>query len=226
MNRVFYKIIAALLMLTLVSCAASDEISDQYGDSVSNADVFINIPCLRQYGGYTCGTTCIQMVMNYLYPYEADINLASYEEELGTDEVNGTSPERIVSFLESEGAQVSAEENRSNEWLISTLDRRHPVIMCVQAWSADGTYNTSDKSREDTYLSEGHWIICVGYRRSDAGVRFYFNDPACVGHCYMDGSELDERWIDMSGDGKIYSRYGIEVSEDTVYDINGAFHLD
>ena len=28
-----------------------------------DADVFIDIPNLRQYGGYTCGTTCVQMVM-------------------------------------------------------------------------------------------------------------------------------------------------------------------
>ena len=34
-----------------------------YSGQTQDADVFIDIPNLRQYGGYTCGTTCVQMVM-------------------------------------------------------------------------------------------------------------------------------------------------------------------
>ena len=64
-----------------------------------DADVLIDIPNLRQYGGYTCGTTCVQMLMNWLEPYQADLNLTAYEEALGTTEETGTSPDAILAFL-------------------------------------------------------------------------------------------------------------------------------
>ena len=55
-----------------------------YDGSLADADVYIEIPALRQYGGYTCGATCVQMLMNWLDPYNADLNLTRYEELLGT----------------------------------------------------------------------------------------------------------------------------------------------
>ena len=53
-----------------------------YAGRTQDADVLIDIPNLRQYGGYTCGTTCVQMLMNWLEPYQADLNLTAYEEAL------------------------------------------------------------------------------------------------------------------------------------------------
>lgn len=100
--------------------------------------------------------------------------------------------------------------------------------MCIQAWSSaeEGSYNVDDPSNQNTYLTEGHWVICVGYKETSDGYLFYFNDPACVGYCVLDGKELNRRWIDMDIEGKVYDHYGIEIEASTDYDPYGAYHLD
>ena len=98
--------------------------------------------------------------------------------------------------------------------------------MCIQAWSASGDYNTTDPSKTETYLAEGHWVICVGYRKTAGECAFYFNDPACVGHCVMREEELNARWIDMDANGAVYDHYGIQIAGKTEYKSDGAFRLE
>ena len=220
----------AILAGILAACVllGSALAENVYDGSVRDADVLIEIPALRQYGGYTCGTTCVQMLMNWLFPYEADLNLATYEELLGTDEEAGTPPESILKYLHESGVRADAAAGRSIDDLCAALDRGNPMLICLQAWSSadDGGYNTTDPSDAETYLAEGHWVICVGYRRENGERTLYFNDPACVGHCLMDAAELDERWIDMDFAGTVYDHYGIEIAGDTAYQSDGAFHMD
>ena len=221
---------AGAVCLLFSACAekAAEQPSVQapYAGQTTDADVFIDLPNLRQYGGYTCGTTCVQMVMNWLDPYQADLNLATYEEELGTSEDAGTPPGSITSFFEANGVAYTAKENRTTQELISALEAGHPVLLCLQAWAADG-YNTQNPDDADTYLAEGHWVICVGYQKQEQENLFYFNDPACVGYCMMNEKDLDNRWIDMDAEGNIYDHYGIEIDTDgTSYNPNGVFYLD
>ena len=227
MRKAAKKIFVVLLLLALSLCGAA-QAQSPYDGSVADADVFISIPALRQYGGYTCGTTCVQMLMNWLFPYEGDLNLAAYEEALGTTEDAGTPPESIVRFLAESGVAAREKENSTVDELAAALDAGRPTLMCIQAWSSaeDGSYNTAAPSDSETYLTEGHWVICVGYQQTENGRRFFFNDPACVGHCLLDEAELDARWIDMDGAGRVYDHYGIEISGASAYDSNGAFHLD
>lgn len=227
MRKAAKKIFVVLLLLALSLCGAA-QAQSPYDGSVADADVFISIPALRQYGGYTCGTTCVQMLMNWLFPYEGDLNLAAYEEALGTTEDAGTPPESIVRFLAESGVAAREKENSTVDELTAALDAGRPTLMCIQAWSSaeDGSYNTAAPSDSETYLTEGHWVICVGYQQTENGRRFFFNDPACVGHCLLDEAELDARWIDMDGAGRVYDHYGIEISGASAYDSNGAFHLD
>lgn len=42
----------------------SKAVEPPYVETVEDADIFIDMPNLRQYGGYTCGTTCTQMIVN------------------------------------------------------------------------------------------------------------------------------------------------------------------
>lgn len=222
-----YGAFAALLLAALVFCGAA-QAQSLYDGTVAEADVLIEIPALRQYGGYTCGTTCVQMLMNWIFPYQGDLNLAAYEEALGTTEEAGTPPESIVRFLKESGVAAAEKEHRTIEELAAALDAGRPTLMCIQAWSSadDGSYNTDDPSDAETYLAEGHWVICAGYQRLESGYRFFFNDPACVGHCLLDEAELDARWIDMDGEGRIYDHYGIEITGAAGYDPDGAFHLE
>ena len=101
-------------------------------------------------------------------------------------------------------------------------------MMALQAWSfADGgSYNVDDPANADTYLAEGHWVICVGYCDDPVEPYFIFNDPACVGHTLLYADELDERWVDMDGEGVVYDRFGIEITQEAKFDADGLFHMD
>ena len=52
------------LCLCALPCAGKGEADASpqslYAGRTQDADVLIDIPNLRQYGGYTCGTTCVQ----------------------------------------------------------------------------------------------------------------------------------------------------------------------
>ena len=184
-----------------------------YDGSLADADVYIEIPALRQYGGYTCGATCVQMLMNWLDPYAADLNLTRYEELLGTTPEKGTPPGSIMGYLAENDVAFAASEHWSLENLSAALDAGHPVMMALQAWPSadDGGYNVDDPANADTYLVEGHWVICVGY---------------CVGHTLLYADELAERWIDMDGDGAVYDHFGIEITQRSKFSADGLFHMD
>lgn len=209
------------------SCGQSS-VQPPYDGQTQDADVFIDMPNLAPYGGYTCGDHLRADGDELAGPYQADWNLAAYEEELGTNEEAGTPPGSIVSFFEENSVTVTAKENRTTPELASALYQGHPVLLCIQAWAAaeDG-YNTQNSDDADTYLAEGHWVICVGYQKQESGYVFYFNDPACVGYCMMSEQDLNNRWIDMDTEGNVYDHYGIEITADgTSYNPDGVFYLE
>lgn len=183
--------------------------SSPYAAFLSDADVLIDVPALRQYGDYTCGATCVQMLMNWLYPYEADLNLTAYEELLGTTPENGTSPDAILRYFEESGVEFAALHSLTLDDLRQKLDAGHPVLLPLQAWSSaeDGSYQLDDPSDSETYLAEGHWVICVG-------------------HDLIDADEFDRRWIDRDGAGTVYDHFGIEILQSTDYDPNGLFYME
>ena len=202
--------------------------SDLYAGFLTEAGRWIDIPALRQYGDYTCGATCVQMLMNWLSPYDADLNLTQYEELLGTTPETGTSPSAVLSFLEENDVEFAASQALTLSGLQEMLAAGHPVMMPLQAWSSaeDGSYNLDDPSQSETYLAEGHWVLCVGYGENADGLYFLFNDPACVGHTMVYADELDSRWIDMDGEGTVYDHFGIEILQKTEYDGSGLFYMD
>lgn len=228
--RIWTAAVVGVVCLSLLPCAGIGDSSaspqSPYVGRTQEADVLIDIPNLRQYGDYTCGTTCVQMLMNWLRPYEADWNLTAYEEALGTNAEDGTTPNSILAFFEENSVTAIAKEKRTTNDLISALDKGHPILLCIQAWAAS-EYNTQNPKDADTYLSEGHWVICVGYQKNADGTMFYFNDPACVGRCVMSEASLSNRWIDRDAAGKIYDHYGIEIAENgSAYDPMGVFYLE
>ena len=168
------------------------------------------------------------MLMNWLSPYDADLNLTQYEELLGTTPETGTSPSAVLSFLEESDVEFAASQALTLSGLQEMLAAGHPVMMPLQAWSSaeDGSYNLDDPSQSETYLAEGHWVLCVGYGENADGLYFLFNDPACVGHTMVYADELDSRWIDMDGEGTVYDHFGIEILQNTEYDGSGLFYID
>lgn len=213
---------------TIENKSNSDYISQSSSKSLKNADVLIQIPNLRQYSTYTCGTTCVQMIMNWAYPGQKDINLADLEKELGSTDADGTTPQNILHYFKAHDVNASMHKGMHTKELVKKLDQGNPVILAIQAWSTakDGSYNTTNPENKDTYLMEGHYVICTGYRKKEKGYDFYFNDPATVGLCYMSSDELNTRWIDMDGAGNVYDHTGIEINMNSHYSPDTVYHLD
>ena len=138
-----------------------------------------------------------------------------------------TSPVAINVFEEN-GVEFAALHSLTPDDLRQKLDAGHPVLLPLQAWSSaeDGSYQLDDPSDPETYLAEGHWVICVGYGQRGEQAYFLFNDPACVGHDLIDADEFDRRWIDRDGAGTVYDHFGIEILQSTDYDPNGLFYME
>lgn len=231
MKKILAVLLAVCMAVTLAACSTQIEKksataeSDIYIGYTTDADKFIDVPNLRQYGDYTCGTTCVQMLMNYLYPQVGDKNLSTYEHDLGTTPADGTTPQQIYDYFKAQGVDVEKKEDVSIEELVSLIDAGDPVMMCIQAWS--DKYNTTDPNATDhAYLADGHWVICVGYKKINDEYQFYFNDPACVGHCLMSQTDLETRWIDRDGAGTIYKHFGFVIKGTTEFNDDGVFYLD
>lgn len=202
-----------------------------YVGSINDADVFISLPNLRQFGDYSCGATCVKMIMNWLVPYKADYNLSAYLEYLGTTPEIGTSPDSILAFFDRQSVSYESREGWTMEELAESLDAGRPMIMAIQAWFGENKNCGGSREKSSDDLDDGHWVICVGYRKvKDEHMKdkytFYFNDPACVGHCLLEGDTLETRWIDKDADGKEHWHYGIAVEPSKAYDPWGVFHLD
>ena len=63
MKKALTLLWAPVIAAALFACASQTQVQSPYDDTVARADVLLEIPALRQYGGYTCGTTCVQMPM-------------------------------------------------------------------------------------------------------------------------------------------------------------------
>ena len=200
-----------------------------YVGTICDADVFISLPNLRQFGDYSCGATCVQMIMNWLVPYQADYNLSDYMESLGTTPETGTSPSSILAFFKTQSMSCISREGWTLDELAESLDAGRPMLMAIQAWAVEPENSGGTEKKYPGDYDNGHWVICVGYRKVKDKYTFYFNDPACVGHCLMTGEDLKTRWVDKDADGEPHWYYGIVIKADKppkAYDPCGVFHLD
>lgn len=231
MKRLIYCLLIFTLVICLAGCSSrlpslnysssSSEEEIIYTGSTEDADVIIDMPHLRQYGKHTSATTCVQMIMNWLDPVNADENLNSYEEYLGTSKKYDTQVSEIVSFFVQKGVRYEKKEDFTLQEIKAFLKDGHPVMMAFQAWGTD--YNTSGEPYDLSDLSSGHWAICIGYNEKEN--LFYFNDPARVPVCAISGEELDARWK-YSDDGDIYTKYGIVIKDVPKYDPDGTIPLE
>ena len=126
MKETKISLLSLTALLPIGSNANADDTSF-YVASLTDAEVFIDLPALRQYGDYTCGATCVQMLMNWLDPYAADLNLTQYENLLGTTPESGTPPSAIMAYLEKNDVAFTASQQLS-------LDDLLPQRMAVIIW--------------------------------------------------------------------------------------------
>ena len=159
----------------------------------------IPLPDTRQKLDHTCGPAVLSAIFSYWGEHVREEDLA---EELKSDPIGGTSPDRLNYAAMSRGFHTMWRERMTNAELRRHLNIGRPVIVTVQAWA------TPAESKGDS----GHYVIAIDYDKENV----YFEDPAlddCRG--YIPWKELDSRWYDKNKAGKPFKRFGLVVWKDT-----------
>lgn len=188
---------AAMSILTVSGCNQNDE----------SASDMLNIVDVRQATSYTCGVSASQAVLNY---YGTDVREDQLAQRFGTTETSGTSPNQIVTGLESYGLVATMREDTTLDDLRWNIQQQIPTMVAIQAWLEK--YPPQDWSME---WESGHWIIVIGMDDSNV----YFEDPSILGsRGWLSHSEFLARWHDYTGEApccgvndKTYTHLSISV---------------
>lgn len=162
------------------------------------------LPSASQELHFTCGPSALRAVLMYFgYKHVSEEQLVK---ETGADPDMGTPPDMLISVARKYGLNAKEKENMSIEELKSFLDKRIPVIICMQAWGDE------DEKKHIDYRdvwTEGHYAVAVGY--DDRNV--YFEDPAIKDgkRGALSYQDLEYRWHDQEAGGKRLEHYGIAM---------------
>ena len=170
------------------------------------AKKIIDYPGFRQSTKYSCGASAVQSALIYCFGNKYDSPESEFFKKLNITIEGGTDPDSIISFLKSKGVKAEMKTLTQDE-LKEYINSNQPVIMCLQAWGEQEDYSNVYK--------EGHYITAIGY--NDKG--FIFEDPSISAkYGFISYSDLDERWHDVSKEGKKYNHLGIIIKCNKKYD--------
>jgi len=158
--------------------------------AIPRGAIKIDLPTVAQARGYTCGPSALMAVCAYFgvageLEHEDDFRAATGVGRAGAD------PHQLVVPARARfGLEVEEHAPMSDAVLRRHLDRRHPVLIMLQAWG------------------EGHWVVAIGHDR--AGV--YVEDPVLhLRRGFLDWAALDRRWHDVGYRGVRVRRYGAAI---------------
>jgi len=166
---------------------------DHHGDGAPLPDNLVRVPLVQQSQDFSCGAAATLLLLRYwsVDGYARADESALYE-ALHTTRTRGTEPGPIADLLRRCGLRA---EYRSGDVNVAELERavsaREPPIVDLQAWS---DHNATWRETWDA----GHYVVLVGYDKE----RLYFADPSRAtpgGYAFLDRSELDDRWHDLTG---------------------------
>jgi len=162
-----------------------------------DADIFIQVPIIRQSTDYSCGAACLLSVMGYygIDPYEKQVMAALKTTLAGVDPVDF--PKAAKKF----DLNAKVKEGMTQDEIKKNLDDDIPVILDIQAWG-------NKKDYSDVW-NEGHFVVAVGYDKEG----YYLMDPSQIGYTYITEPELDDRWHDVEiGTKRKFYNVGIIVT--------------
>lgn len=181
------RIIAARVAELSPSPEASVELKDT--DQVRSRNDLLDIPDIRQYNDYSCGSACLLAILTYFGVYDGR------EEELGallgTTPADGTQPSRIVEVAKKFGIEAEPVEGCSLDDLRLYMKQKRPVILNFQAWKESPV----EWSHAD---DDGHYAILIGMDDTN----LYMRDPSIHGRIgKVPCDEFMERWHDTGLEG-------------------------
>lgn len=91
--------------------------------------------------------------------------------------------------------------NLSLASLKKNIDHQHPVIVLLQAWG--------DQSSYEEEWEDGHYAIAIGYDHRN----IYFMDPSSNKYAFIGQKEFETRWHDKDSKHKL-KNFGIILTHD------------
>jgi len=153
---------------------------------ISQADVLLNVPSIRQSTEYSCGAATFSSILAF---YGHDLSEKEVMNLIGTTS-GGTNPESFLSGSKKFGLKSELIEGMTEKGIRNYLDKGIPVILSIQAWG--------DKKDYTVDWNDGHYVVAIGYDKNG----FYFMDPSQLGYSYLETNDLNDRWHDIRRDNK------------------------
>lgn len=142
-------------------------------------NILLDFPTHRQDNTCSCGSSVVQSILTY---YGIDKRQDDLSKSLHMTK-DGISYTEIIDKLKYYKLQTES-GIMSQENVKKFIDNQIPVIILIQAYSADKKYS------KDKY-TDGHFVIIIGYDDS----KFFIEDPSINNNIgYIPFKELDIRW--------------------------------
>ena len=167
----------------------------------------IAVPDVTQTEDYSCGAAALEAVCKFYGVGKEDD--WDYVRALGMDPRVGSHPFQIRRVAKRYGFHVRDKEKMTLKELRSHLQKRHPVLLMIQAWGEEkgGKKRRWMESYKDIW-SEGHWVVAIGYNRRG----IFFEDPSLQAvRGYIPNNELDERWHDVGPHNAHFDHFGMAI---------------
>lgn len=158
---------------------------DSVLESISVRPNLLDVPDIRQFNNYSCGSACLMAILGYWDLYEGNEKLLG--KILGTNYKDGTSPESIAMVARRFGLKSKIQRNCTLEQIQESIDRKEPIIANFQAWS--------ESEHPDYRHSEidGHYAVVIGMDSKN----IYFRDPSIYNKVgFLSKSDFMKRWHD------------------------------
>jgi len=209
------------MILIVSGCSQTHVHAPKFVPTEAELSDLLDVVDVRQATPYTCGTSCVQAILNY---YGIDKREDVLAKQLGTTEEAGTSPDQIMAGFEMYGLIPTMNEHTTLDDLRVNLRNKIPTIVDLQAWLDD--YPPQDWS---TTWEDGHYVIVIGMDDKN----LFFEDPSLLGtRGRLPPAEFLARWHDYEGDppccddkDKTYTYLSISV-KGTFVKRNRFTHID
>ena len=149
-----------------------------------------------------CGPVLLEAIARY-FDVAPDDNVTDVREwfykKLGTTWAGGTSPKAMENLAVKLGLNPEVRHPMSADQLKEFLDAGKPVVVCVQAWGDQSSYDKDES---------GHYVGAIGYDTQN----IYFEDPWLKrARGYMTWPQFLDRWHDRESDGTVYRQWGMAL---------------
>ena len=156
--------------------------------------LLMDVPLVRQSTNYSCGPAALLAVLSY-YGFENHLE-TELMQMAGTTVKDGTDIDKLTEVANRIGLKASWRSELTLADLRTSLAKKNPVIVALQAWpDKPSTVPFSEQ------FDDGHYVVVIGLDAENNAENIFFEDPAYLGgRGHIPLPEFIERWHDLVGD--------------------------